>query len=472
MDRLSPQDASFLHIEDSDPGSLMHIGSLGIFEGPPPPFTQLRDMVAGKLPFVPRYRQRVRRVPFDLGRPVWSDDPHFTLSYHLRHSALPRPGSFAQLRATASRIMSQHLDRSRPLWEIWMVEGLEDDHWALLSKTHHCLVDGVSGTDLLSVILDTTPEGTPPVPDSWRPHDEPTDVRLVSEAVADLVASPYEQWRRARAATRLSRRALRAGRDVTRAAFSSTGLLRPTPESSLVGPIGPQRRWGWARAAMTDVKTIRGAFGGTVNDVVLAAISRGFRDLLIQHGEAPDQRVVRSLVPVSVRRPNERGTYNNRVSAMVAELPVAVEEPVERLAAVRRQMDGLKESRQAVAAETLVSLSGFAPPLLLALGTRAATRAAQQYPRWQVNTVTTNVPGPRHALYAAGRRMVEALPYVPTAAPMRIGVAIFSYEGQLSFGVNADWDAIPDVDVFCRGIEAGMQELAKAARSVPTGEAG
>ena len=465
MDRLSPQDASFLHIEDSDPGSLMHIGSLGIFEGPPPGFVELRDMVAGKLPLVPRYRQRVRRVPYDVGRPVWADDPHFNLSYHLRHSALPRPGSYEQLRATASRIMSQHLDRTRPLWEIWMIEGLEEDHWALLSKTHHCLVDGVSGTDLLTVILDESPEGTPPIRDAWRPHDDPTDVRLLSEAVADIVASPYEQWRRARAATRLSRRAVRAAGDLTRATLSSTGLMRRVPESSLIGPIGPQRRWGWARASMADVKTVRGAFGGTVNDVVLTAIGRGFHDLLVQHGEPPDRRVVRSLVPVSVRRPNERGSYNNRVSAMVAELPVGVEDPVARLEAVKQQMDGLKESRQAVAAETLVSLSGFAPPLLLALGTRAATRTAQQYPRWQVNTVTTNVPGPRHPLYAVGRRMVEALPYVPTAAPMRIGVAIFSYDGQLSFGVNADWEAIPDVDVFCRGIEAGMTELTKAAQA-------
>jgi WS/DGAT/MGAT family acyltransferase len=461
MDRLSPLDASFLHVEDDR--NLMHIGSVGVFEGPPPGYDELLRMVAGKLPLVPRYRQRVQVVPLNLGRPVWTDDPHFRLDYHLRHTALPSPGANEQLRNLASRIMSQRLDRSRPLWEIWLVEGLEDGHWALISKTHHSLVDGISGTELLGVILDDRPEPSPSVPDHWHPGPGPSGVRLAGEAVTDYLASPYEQMRTAQS---LTLRPLQAGRslaETARGLASFAGVVRPAPRSSLIGPIGPHRRWSWARADMDDVRKVRRALGGTVNDVVLTAITRGFRDLLIAHGEPPEERVVRSLVPVSVRRPNERGVYDNRVSAMIAELPVGIDDPAERLGAIRRQMDHLKESRQAVAATTLTSLSGFAPPLLLALGTRAAVSAARRLGRWSVHTVTTNVPGPRHPLYALGRKLIESFPYVPTASPMRVGVAVFSYEGQFTFGVNADYDAVPDVDVLTAGIEAGVTELVKVA---------
>lgn len=465
MDRLSPLDASFLHIEDD--ANLMHIGSVGVFEGPPPAYDEFLGMIAGKLPLVPRYRQRVGFVPFNLGRPVWIDDPHFRLDYHVRHTALPSPGGYEQLRNLASRVMSQRLDRARPLWELWLVEGLEDGHWGLISKVHHCLVDGVSGTELLGVILDAQPEPSPAVPDSWRAAEPPSDLRLIGEAVTDYLASPYEQWRAARAFTLAPLRLARSMAETMSGLRSFTNVLSLAPTSSLIGPISPHRSYTWARASMDDVKTVRAALGGTVNDVVLAAITRGFRDLLCAHGEPPEQRVVRSLVPVSVRRSDERGVYNNRVSAMIAELPVAIDDPAERLASIREQMDGLKESKQAVAAETLTSLSGFAPPMLLALGTRAATTAARrQLPgRWGLHTVTTNVPGPRYPLYALGRRLVESFPYVPTASPMRVGVAIFSYEGQFTFGVNADYDSVPDVDVLTAGIESGMTELVKVAEA-------
>jgi diacylglycerol O-acyltransferase len=464
MDRLSPLDSSFLHIEDDR--NLMHIGSVGVFEGPPPAYGDFCQMVAGKLPLVPRYRQRVQFVPFNLGRPVWADDPYFRLDYHIRHTALPEPGGYEQLRNLASRVMSQRLDRNRPLWELWLVEGLEEGHWGLISKTHHSLVDGVSGTELLSVILDAQPEPSPPVPDTWRPEAAQSAVRLVGEAVTDYLASPYEQWRAARSFTLRPLRLASGLLETARGLRALTGATSLAPGSSLIGPIGPHRRWAWARASMDDVRTVRRALGGTVNDVVLAAITRGFRDLLIAHGEPPERRVIRSLVPVSVRRPDERGVYNNRVSAMIAALPVGIEDPAERLASIRRQMDGLKSSKQAVAAETLTSLSGFAPPMLLAVGTRAAVTASRHTPgRMSVTTVTTNVPGPRHPLFALGRRMVEAFPYVPTASPMRVGVAIFSYEGQFTFGVNADYDSVPDVDVLTAGIESGMTELVKVAEA-------
>jgi diacylglycerol O-acyltransferase / wax synthase len=461
MDRMSPLDASFLHIENAV--NHMHIGSIAIFEGPPPTYEEFEAMVAGKLPAVPRYRQKVRFVPFQLGRPVWVDDPHFNLGYHLRHTALAAPGGDRELRNLVGRVMSQQMDRHKPLWEMWMVEGLERGDWALVSKVHHCMVDGVSGTDLLTVVLDAEREPSPPLPDTWQPEPEPGNARLVADAVTDLVRSPYEQLRAVRAATRAPRQVLGQLGEFGRGMRAWTGVVRPTPTSSINGPIGPHRRWDWARTTLADVKTVRNALGGTVNDVVLTVLTRGFRDLLLSRDENVDGRVIRTLVPVSVRTPGERGTYNNRVSAMIAELPVGVEDPVARLRAIREQMDGLKESKQAVAGEMLTSLSGFAPSLLLALGTRVAMRIPQR----NVNTVTTNVPGPQQQLFACGRAMLEAFPFVPLASSVRVGVAIFSYYGMLNYGVTGDYDTAPDIAVLGSGIEAGMRELLKVAEPIP-----
>jgi WS/DGAT/MGAT family acyltransferase len=457
MDRMSPLDASFLHVENAV--SHMHIGSVAIFEGPAPIYEDFEAMVAAKLRAVPRYRQKVRFVPLQLGRPVWVDDSHFNLGYHLRHTALASPGGDRELRNLVGRLMSQQLDRHRPLWEMWMVDGLERGHWALVSKVHHCMVDGVSGTDLLTVVLDSEPEPERGLPDEWQAEPEPSDARLVIDALGALAASPYEQLRAARSATRAPRQVLTQLGEVARGMRAWTGVVRPTPVSSINGPIGPHRRWDWARTTLADVKTVRRALGGTVNDVVLTVLTRGFRDLLMSRGEDVDGRVVRTLVPVSVRTPGERGTYNNRVSAMIAELPVGLVGPAERLTAIRAQMDGLKESKQAVAAEALTSLSGFAPSMLLAVGARVAMRMPQR----NVNTVTTNVPGPQWQLFACGRPMVEAFPFVPLASNVRVGVAIFSYNGMLNYGVTGDYDAAPDIAVLCAGVEAGMTELLKLA---------
>jgi WS/DGAT/MGAT family acyltransferase len=460
-ERLSPLDASFLHIEDGI--SHMHIASVAIFEGPPPPFRQVVDMVAGKLPLVPRYRQVVKFVPLDLGRPVWVDDPHFNIDYHVRQTALPAPGGEAELRRLTGRVMGQQLDRAKPLWEIWVVQGLEDGHWAMLSKVHHCMVDGVSGTDLLALILDVSPEGSEPMADDWRPEPAPSNVTLATQAISERMRSPYEFVRSVRSATRLPRQTVAAAGEIAKGLRAMAGLVRPTPASSLNGPIGPHRRWDWASTTVEDIKRVRKGTGATFNDVVLAAATKGFRDLLLSRGESVD-RVVRTLVPVSVRPRADSGmavgdgTFENKVSAMFAELPVGIEDPLERLAAISAQMTGLKESKQAVAGEALTSLSGFAPPILLALGTRIASRAQQR----NVNTVTTNVPGPQVPLFAAGRRMLKAFPYVPLGGSMRIGVAIFSYDGQVNFGVTGDFDTAPDIDVLCAGIEDGMAEMLKA----------
>jgi WS/DGAT/MGAT family acyltransferase len=457
MDRMSPLDASFLHIEDAV--NHMHIGSVAVFEAPAPSYDEFQALVGSKLPAVPRYRQIVRFVPLQIGRPVWVDDPHFNIGYHVRHTALAPPGGDQELRNLVGQLMSQQLDRNKPLWEMWMVEGLEDCHWAIVSKVHHCMVDGVSGTDLLAVMLDSEPEPARPVPSEWVPESEPSDARLVVDSLIDLAARPYEQLRAVRSATRAPRAMLSQLGEVARGLRAWTGVARPVPHTSLNGPIGPHRRWDWARTTLADVKTVRRALGGTVNDVVLSVLTRGFRDLLIERGEPVEKRVVRTLVPVSVRSESERGTYNNRVSGMIAQLPVGIENPRERLEAIREQMDGLKESKQAVAGEVLSSLSGFAPSLLLALGTRAVMRIPQR----NINTVTTNVPGPQWQLYACGRPMLEAFPFVPLGPKMTVTVAIFSYHGMLNYGVTGDYDASDDISVLCRGIEAGMTELLKLA---------
>jgi diacylglycerol O-acyltransferase / wax synthase len=462
VDRLSPLDASFLHFEDDV--SHMHIASVTIFEGPPPDFADIVEMIRQKLTLVPRYRQVVRFVPLDLGRPVWVDDPHFNIDYHVRHTALPAPGSEDHLRRLVGRVMSQQLDRSKPLWEIWVVEGLEDGHWAMLAKTHHAIVDGISGTDLLAVIMDISPDPERVEAVDWTPQPAPSGAKLAEQAILDLVRSPYEQLRAVRASTRRARHAFSYARQVVAGLTALTGIIKPTPPSSLNGPIGPHRRYAWATTNVADIKAIRQKLGGTFNDVVLAAITSGFRDLLTERGESVD-RVVRTLVPVSVRPRDASGkavgdgTYENKVSAMFAELPVNVKDPVKRLHAVTAQMAGLKDSHQAVAGEALTSMSGFAPPMLLALGMRIATRMAQR----NINTVTTNVPGPQFPLYVVGRRMIKAFPYVPLAGQIRIGIAIFSYDGQVNFGITGDYDTSDDLDVLARGIEDGMKRLGKIA---------
>jgi WS/DGAT/MGAT family acyltransferase len=456
MEWMSAMDSSFLHVEnDVTP---MHIGGVSIFEGPAPPFEDLRAMVAGKLGIVPRYRQKVRFVPLAAGAPVWVDDPHFSLDYHVRHSALPAPGSDEQLRNMAARVFSQHLDRNKPLWELWMVEGLDGGRWALLSKVHHCMVDGEAATDLMSVMFSDTTSTETDRP--WSPEPEPTDIEILTQTIAHWLSrsGQLEGLRRAIAAPRNT---LGQIEEFARGALAATSSMRPVESSSLNGPIGPHRRWSWAEASLDDVKEVRAQLGGTVNDVVLTVITNGFRALLDSRGEdVPRERFVRTMVPVSVRRRGERGVYNNRVSAVFASLPVGIDDPERRLSSIRAEMDGVKQSKQAVAGDVLSSMSGFAPPLLLALGSRLVTSA----PRLNMHTATTNVPGPQVPVETLGRRMLQSYPFVPVVGSIRIVVAIFSYDGGLYFGVTGDYDGAPDIDVLTSGIADGMGDLLGIAR--------
>ncbi len=459
---MSAIDSSFLHVEnDVTP---MHIGGVSLFEGPPPPFEDFKAMVAGKLGLVPRYRQKVRFMPLGAGVPAWVDDPHFSLDYHVRHTGIPAPGTEQQLRDMAARVFSQALDRNKPLWELWSVEGLADGRWALLSKVHHCMVDGVAATDLMSVMFsDTSGDSARSEAREFSPPPEPSSVELLARTLAHKV-SPAGQLQSLRRVIAAPRETLNTVAEAVRAAAAATSSMSLVAANSLTGPIGPHRRWAWADVRLTDVKTVRAALGGTVNDVVLTIITNGFRDLLEHRGEAigPDQ-VVRTMVPVSVRRRGERGVYNNRVSAVFASLPVGLEDPRSRLEAIRTEMDGIKESKQAVAGDVLASLSGFAPPLLLALGSRLVTAS----PRLNMHTATTNVPGPQQPVQTLGRRMLESYPFVPVVGSVRIVVAIFSYDGGLYFGVTGDYDGAPDIEVLTKGISRGMRDLLALAEPPP-----
>jgi WS/DGAT/MGAT family acyltransferase len=457
MDWLTPEDASFLHVEDDT--HHMYGCTTIIFEGPIPTDEEIRALVESRLYQVPRFRQKIKEVPLHLGRPVWVDDEHFNLAYHLRRTALPAPGGDAELRKLKSRIQSQKMDRTKPLWEWWIVEGLEHGRWAIMHKTHHCIVDGVGNIDLLSLVFDTSPDAPPPEPARpWYPQREPSDSELVTEALKVGLTSPYEAGRRVLNAVRAPRRNWDRATELMRGAASMTNLVKSTAPT-LNAPLTPHRTWTWTRTSMTDVKAVRRVLGGTVNDIVLANVTRGYRDLLVSRGVDVTGRVVRVMVPVSVRTGDSPEATSNAVSAVFADLPVGLDDPVERLNAVRAQMDGLKESKQAVAGEALTRLSGFAPPMLVA----QAARLFRHVPINSINAVVTNVPGPRVPLYYLGRKMIDALPCLMLGTTMTTSIAIYSYLDHLTYAIIADLDATPDIEVLADGIAAGMVELAAAA---------
>jgi diacylglycerol O-acyltransferase len=479
MERLNPLDAQFVDAEDEDRQTSFAIASIAVFEGPAPSYEEFLRAIEGRLPLVPLYRRKLRKVPFGLGPPVWVDDPNFDLRYHIRQTALPAPGGDEQLGNLMARVMSQRLDRDYPLWEYWLVEGLSAGRWALISKVHHCMVDGVSGTDLYRVVFDISPEPPPPPPvDRWTPPAEPSPLALAAQAYRDMLLIPV---REAVALTdaALSRpgEAVQQASDAARAVVKLAASFWPATGSSLSGPIGRQRRYTWARASLADIKAIKQVLGGTVNDVVLAAISSGFRTLLLDRGERPEPHMVPSLVPVSVRNPGEEGIYENRVSVLLAKLPVHLADPVDRLAAVRADLSALKESKEAAAGEALVTLGRYTPYPLASW----VVRFAYRLPQWEIVTVTTNVPGPRQPLYGLGRKLLEIIPYVPIATSLRTGISIFSYCDNVTFGLTGDYATTPDLDVLGRGIENGVRELLARAqesnasapasqRKAPTGQ--
>lgn len=461
MDRLTPLAASFLEAEDVDAGASLAIGSLAIFEGPAPDFEEFVASIRGRLPLIPRYRQKVRRVAFDLAAPAWVDDPDFDLGQHLHRAALPSPGGRYEIEQLFSHVMTERMDRSRPLWEYWLCEGLPHGRWALLSKIHHSVVDGVSGTDLYRLVLDPSPTPRDPVPDEWTPATPSSELTFTASALLELASSPIEALRGAASALRSPRRLIRTAAATAQGVWDLTLAARPVHQTSLTGALDGSRRYAWTGASLEDIRAVRAAHGVSVNDVALAAVTGGFRTLLQSRGEKPDPHALRSLVPVSTRAPGEEAIPDNRVSLMLPFLPIDVADPVERLELVHRRIRELRDTHEPEAGDSVTSLAELGPFPAVA----EAIKLGLRLPQRQVATVTTNVPGPRDTLFALGRELQELLPYVPIADRVRIGVAIFSYRDTLTFGLTADFAAVPDLDVLAAAIGASMEELVCEARA-------
>jgi diacylglycerol O-acyltransferase / wax synthase len=457
MDRLSSIDASFLTNEGS--ASHMHVGAVLIFEGPPPSYPDLLDHVRSRLHLVPRFRQKLATPPLQMGRPFWIDDPSFNLEYHVRHSALPSPGSEEQLRRLAGRLFSQQLDRSKPLWELWLVQGLKRKRFAVLSKTHHALVDGVAGVDIATVLFDVTPVPEPAEPEhEWVPAPEPSQSELVARGLEGIATAPLKLARRLESAIEHPRPAIQQVTESLEAVGEvGWALANPAPDVPLNTEIGSHRRFSWLRGDLGDLKRIKNALGGTVNDVVLAVVSGALRQWLHSRGVRTEGLELRALVPVSIRAEDERGQLGNRIAAMRGPLPVYVEGPVRRLEAVREAMGGIKSSKQALGAEVIARFNDFAPPTLLAQASRInfSTRL--------FNLIVTNVPGPQIPLYVLGRELEDVFPVAFLPENHALAVAIMSYNGGVGYGLLADYDAMADVDVITEGIEASTAELLREA---------
>lgn len=457
-DRLTALDSSFLHMEDDS--AHMHVASAMIFDGDPPSHEEFLESLERRLHLVPRYRQRLAFIPLAQARPRWVDDPHLNLGYHVRATALPSPGTEEQLRALAGRVFAQQLDRDKPLWEVWLVEGLEGGRFAVLSKTHHSLVDGISGVDILSVLFDTsakpaapTDPGTP-----WLPQPLPSSAQLLGEALLERATMPAEAVRAVRAVFRTPRQIVGSlvGAAAGVGAMAWAGLS-PAPTTPYNQPIGPHRRFTWVRTSLGDMKAIKDELGGTVNDVVLATVAGALGRHLRRRGERTDGLELTAMVPVSVRSDDQRGDTGNQVAAIMAPLPVWCQEPVARLDVVREAMADLKEGGQALGAEVLTSLSGFAPPTVMGQASRLMSR--QRF----FNVVVTNVPGPQFPLFLMGREALDPFPMVPLAKNQGLGVAIMSYNGHMNFGLVGDFDVMYDIDDLARDIYDSLAELADAA---------
>jgi WS/DGAT/MGAT family acyltransferase len=465
-DRLSPVDASFLAQERD--ASHMHVGAIIIFEGPPISREEFVEGIESRLHLVPRYRQRLAFPRFEMGRPFWVDDPNFNIDYHIRHTALPSPGSLEQLRQLAGRIFSQRLDRSKPLWENWLVQGLEDNRFALISKTHHSLVDGVSGVDLAGVLFDLSPvpQEVPPPEEEWTAHPEPSQAELIVETVKDVIRAPGEITGRALGALQRPERTLREVRHATEGIGEVLWAgLNPAPDTPLNVPIGPHRRIVWTSSDLDDFKMIKKRLGGTVNDVVLAVVSGALRRFLRSRGVRTEGLELRALVPVSIRVEGAEGELGNQIAAMRGPLPVYCDDPVECLGLVRQAMGDLKESKQALAAEVIAGAERFAPPTLLAQASRLnfSTRL--------FNLIVTNVPGPQFPLYVHGREMLELIPVAFLPDDHALAIAIMSYNGGVRFGLLADYDAMPDVEFVAQAIEEVLAELRERAREAEPAKA-
>jgi WS/DGAT/MGAT family acyltransferase len=463
-DRLTAMDNSFLVYEDATPNGSMHVASTQIHEAAPLrkpdgslDIERIEEYVVSRLDRIPRYRQRLARTPLEQ-HPVWVDDPSFNIRYHVRHTRLPRPGSERQLKRLVGRIFSQRLDREKPLWELWIVEGLDGDRVAIVSKVHHCMVDGVSGSELISVLLTPEPQEKPDPIARWQPRPVPSRVQLGLGEISRVVRAPGEV---AASIGRLLRdeddarhQAAERLRALARLLGDASGAT-PVPFNR---PVGPHRRIDWLPMSLGQIRELRKAAGGTLNDVVLATAAGAFaRYLSRDRGVRLEDVSFRVMTPVSVRSDDQKGTLGNRVSAWMVDLPLADPDPMSRLETIRRQTEHLKETKQALGAETLTQVTEWTGSALLSIGARLMTFGTP------FNTVITNVPGPRTPLYLLESRLLEIHPHVPIMGTLGLGIALFSHEGTLSWGYTGDWDLVPDLHALVVATEKSFAELRRAA---------
>lgn len=465
-DHLSSLDSAFLEMES--PTRIMHVGGLFIFDpaegGRRMGFPSFLKLVRSRLHLIPRYRQKVVTPPFRLGSPVWVDDPDFDLSYHVRHAALPAPGTTAQLNEYAARIFSRQLDRDRPLWELYVIEGLEHGRVALLGKTHHAMIDGLSGIDIATVMLDVAPDqsDTLPTPEPWAPRRTPSSTDLAFDAVKQLATSPAHLvesvGRLAKAPQSAAKRSLDIGLGVGRVVRAN--LAKPAPRSLLNQPPGRSRRFAIQRIALEDVKAVKNVFDTTVNDVILATIADATGRYLRSRGARTDGLWLRAMVPVSTRAASDAHHLGNRVVSVFVDLPMAEMDAVERLRVCHDSMAEVKSSHAAVGAGWLIGLGEFAPPTLHAMASRVAVNSRVY------NFLVTNVPGPQLPIYCMGARLLGAFPFTPLAANHSYGVGVTSMDGWLNYGFVADYDAIPDLEVVPAMVVAAMAELTASAEAL------
>lgn len=453
MEHLSAFDATFLEVEDSDPHVSLAIGSVSIMAGPPPSYEEFVSTFAERAPQIPRCTQILRRHPLDLGSPEWAEDPHFDISRHLHRLALPHPGDDAALFEMVASVMERRLDRERPLWECWIFEGLTDNRWAVLTKVHHCIADGIATTQILAKFSDSGGG------DSFA-----TAIRAAREP-AHRVGLPKVNLNPLSWLGGVARSAFAAAAAVEHMAMGAAeltaGVLSGAPESSLNGPVTSLRRYSAARVRLADLQEVSRAFGVTLNDVALAAITASYREILLERGERPDHNSLRTLVPVSVRATDHFNMADNQVSAMLPLLPVDEADPMKQLQLVHSRLTRAKASGQREGGTALTAAAKNVPFAFTAW----AVRLLSLLPQKAVVAVATNVPGPRDAQKLMGRQVLEILPIPPIALNVRTAVAMLSYADQFVFGITADYDTAPDIQALASGIEDGVEQLVAAGRT-------
>jgi diacylglycerol O-acyltransferase len=457
LDRLTSVDAGFLHMEED--GAHMHIGALGVFEGPPPSIESFRAHIDARLPQLPRYRQRVQEMPLGTGRPVWVEDATFRLDYHVRHTALPAPGSQRELLNLVDRVIGQRLDRSKPLWEMWLVEGLENDRWAVIAKTHHAMIDGVSGVDLMTVLFDLERDVHDETPPAWTPQPTPGSVQLLATGVQGAIRNLVELSTKGLGMAVNPREAVRTTVGAVSAlAEAAKPMLDAAPKTPLNTKPGPHRLVAVVETDLADYKKVKAASGGaTVNDVVLAAVAGALGRFLAGRGMDTEDLELRACVPVSLRPEAKKGALGNEIAIMNAPLPVGTRDPRQRLAKVREGMEHLKSSKQAEGAQVLTSLENALPPAVLARASRLGF-SSRLY-----NLLVTNVPGPQVPIYLLGRQLEELVPLAFLAPEHTLAIGIMSYHGHVTYGLVADADNVPDLPVLARYLQESLAELVATA---------